>query len=227
MSRNSERFPHIELKLVREGIAFAPRGGKRVSDRTKANRGDAGGHGRRLQNTVTSIVADWQDTLQRRKEEGKPDLPEAVPFVLQVDPDAFDADVLKGFGIEVIAELEDGYIIGASSDLGFTELQKKIEKCINGERGGGRVPEIWELFEGKLRRPEYILSERLLSTWDRVKDDQIYTVDVGIACVGLTPKFSDYPELEEDEDPARFMQRLNRWRDKRDQTQQEWEDLLD
>jgi hypothetical protein len=224
MSNGSEQFPHIELRLVREGTAVATRGQRKPSPRTSANRGDAGGHGRRLKGSVDSIISSWQKTLEQRKEEGKPDLPQAVPFILQVDPNSFDADQLKSFGIEVIAELEDGYIIGASADLEFTELQKKIENCINGERGGGKVPEIWEILEG-IKRPEYILSEKLLANWAQIKDNQPYTVDVGIACVGLQAKFSDYPERKADEDSDRYMQRVARWLDKRDQTEQEWDDL--
>jgi hypothetical protein len=30
---------------------------------------------------------------------------------LQVDPNLFDADALKSFGIEVVADLEEGYIM--------------------------------------------------------------------------------------------------------------------
>lgn len=48
MSNSSERLPHIELRLVREGIAASPTGQRKQTERTKANRGDAGGHCRRL-----------------------------------------------------------------------------------------------------------------------------------------------------------------------------------
>jgi hypothetical protein len=68
---------------------------------------------------------------------------------------------LRKYGIEVIAELEDGYIIGASvEDSEFSELQKKIELFIKAERGGGKVAEIWEIIDGS-KRPEYILSPEL------------------------------------------------------------------
>ena len=224
MSDGLKQFPHIELRFVAEGTAVAARGQRKQSARTSANRGDAGGHGGKLKGSVDSIISGWQETLEQRKDEGKPDLPQAVPFILQVDPNSFDADQLKSFGIEVIAELEDGYIIGASADLEFTELQKKIENCINGERGGGKIPEIWEILEG-IKRPEYILSEKLLADWDQIKDDQPYTVDVGIACIGLEAKFAKYPERKADADPDKYMRRVANWLDKRDQTEQEWDDL--
>lgn len=224
MSDGLKRFPHIELRVVTEGTATSSRGQRKQSPRTIANSGDVGGHGSRLKGSVGSIIANWQETLEQRKEEGKPDLPLAVPFILQVDPNSFDADQLKSFGIKVIAELEDGYIIGASADLEFTELQKKIENCINGEHGGGKIPEIWEILEGT-KRPEYTLSNKLLADWEQIKDDQLYTIDVGIACVGLQAKFSDYPKNKADEDPTKYMQRVARWLDKRDQTEEEWDEL--
>ncbi|NEQ48419.1 MAG: hypothetical protein F6K00_34765 [Leptolyngbya sp. SIOISBB] len=72
------------------------------------------------------ITTNWQAEQEQRKEAGKPDLPDAVSFILQVDPAAFDADNLKSFGIEVVADLEEGYIIGASTDTELSELRKKV-----------------------------------------------------------------------------------------------------
>ena len=49
------------------------------------------------------------------------------------------------------------------------------------------------------------------------------TNDVSIACVGLNPKFSDYPSQKENEDPERYARKVAKWTDKRTQTLQEWE----
>jgi hypothetical protein len=154
-----------------------------------------------------------------------PDIPNIPSFLLQVDPKSFDADTLKSFGIEVILELENGYILGASVDAELTKLQEKIEKFIAEEHGGGKVAEIWEILEGKFQRLEYILSPDLLAQWDQILDDHIYIVDVSIACVGLNPKFSDYPRQKENEDPEKYARKVAKWTDSRDQTLQEWEKL--
>ena len=104
---DSADFPHLPLRLARQGMAaLQGGGGRKVSSITAANKGDAGGHGRKLKSSVDLITTTWQTEQEKRKEEGKPDLPDAVSFILQVDPDAFDADSLKSFGIEVVADLD-------------------------------------------------------------------------------------------------------------------------
>lgn len=224
MPERSEQFKHIPLTLTKTDFARPGRPPRR-SEGSKANRGDAGGHGGRLKSAVSSIVSDWKATLEKRQQEGMPEISSPPSFLLQVDPKSFDADTLKRFGIEVILELEDGYILGASADAELTKLQEKIEKFIAEEHGGGQVAEIWKILEGKFERLEYILSPDLLARWDQILDEHNYIVDVSIACVGLNPKFSEYPRKKENQDPARYARSLAKWTDKRDQTLQEWEKL--
>jgi subtilisin family serine protease len=226
MPERSEQFKHIQLKLAKAGTAFSdPRRRPYPSNRSAENKGNRDGHGRRLKSSVSSIISDWQTIIEDRRQEGLPDIPALPSFLLQVDPKSFDADTLKSFGIEVILELEDGYILGASVDAELTKLQEKIEKFIAKEHGGGKVAEIWEILEGKFQRLEYILSPDLLAQWDQILDDHIYIVDVSIACVGLNSKFSDYPRQNENEDPERHARKVAIWTDRRDQTLQEWEKL--
>jgi hypothetical protein len=224
MPERLEQFKHIPLKLTKSDFARPGRSPRR-SARSNANRGDAGGHGGKLKSSVSSIVSGWKVTLEKRQSEGMLDIPTLPSFLLQVDPKSFDADNLKSFGIEVVLELEDGYILGASSDAELTKLQEKIEKFILEERGGGKVAEIWEILEGKFERLEYILSPDLLARWDQIHDAQTYTVDVSIACVGLNSKFSEYPRQENNEQPERYARKVARWTDRRDQTLQDWENL--
>ena len=224
--RQSQTFPHIQLQLTREGGAAKPPSGTRKKNpRTSDNFGDRQGHGRKLKGEVSSMVYEWQDIDEKREEEEKPKLPDkSRRVILQIDPNAFDPDKLKSYGIELIAELEDGYIIGASVDLELSDLQKKIELFIKEERGGNKVAEIWELIDG-IKKPELILSPELWSQWEQVKDDQVYTVDVGIACVGTKSKFSDYPKRKDDESDEQFSGRVNTWINKRDITYQSWDDI--
>ena len=182
MNEANRSFPHIELKFATQGTASFQTFPRDKTPTTQTNLNDSWGHGSKLKGSVSGIVSDWQEQLVERKQEQKPELPEAVPLILQIDPNAFDAEELRKYGIEVIAELEDGYIIGASADLQFTELQKKIEQFLNQERGGGKVPEIWDILDGT-KRPEYILAPELQAQWGQIEDDRLYTVDVGIACV--------------------------------------------
>ena len=224
MVERSDRFPHIQLRLAKEGIAAPQRPGRKKDPQTLANSGDRWGHGSRLKSSVSSITANWKDTQEKREEEEQPELPKSRRIILKIDPNSFDPESLKSYGIELISEIEDGYIIGASADLELSELRKKIGNFIREEHGGGKVAEIWDLIDG-IKKLEYILSPELMADWDLVKDDQIYTVDVGIACVGIKSKLSECPKIQKDENADHFQERVNRWIDKRDLTYEKWDEI--
>jgi hypothetical protein len=219
----SNYFPHVVLRLVREGNAN-PGGRPRPQKRSLNNLNNRAGHGQTLQNSTSGIVSDWQQQLSQRKQAKQPGLPKAVPFILQVDPNSFQPEQLRSFGIEVIAELENGFILGASSDLKLTDLQKKITQFINAEYGGNKAAEIWEII-ARIRKPEYILSPQLLEQWQQIQDDQVYIVDVGIACIGIQSQLSNYPKRKENQSNESFAKATNSWLEKRDQTFEEWDDL--
>ncbi|MFO5472202.1 MAG: hypothetical protein ACLBM3_22735, partial [Dolichospermum sp.] len=224
MVQSSQGFPHIQLKLTTEGRAASPPRGGKKNPITVVNLGNRQGHGSKLKNSVESLIFSWQETQEEREKEGKPRLPEnAQPIILQIDPIGFDSEDLRKYGIEVIAELENGYIIGASAnDPEFSELQKKIEKFIKAERGVNKVSEIWEILDGT-RRPEYILSPELLNKWENITDDNLFIVDVGIACIGSKSQFSNHPEQKPDETYEKYTRRVSEWINKRDLTYQEWD----
>jgi hypothetical protein len=224
MSEQSRRFPHIELQFTAQGSAAFTRFPREKNPITQAKLGDRGGHGSTLKSSASGIVSSWQESLEERRQEQKPELPEAVPLILQIDPIAFNAEELRKFGIEVIAELEDGYIIGASADLQLTELQKKIEQFINAERGGGKVPEIWDILDGT-RRPEYILSPDLQEQWGEIQDNRQYIVDVSISCVGSKSQLRDYPKREDYKSDENHIEAIRRWINDRHLTYQEWDEL--
>jgi hypothetical protein len=160
MVERARRFPHIQLRLTTEGRAASPPGGGgRKNPITVFNLGNRQGHGGKLKASVDSLIFEWQETQEEREQEGKPSL-KSRRIILEIDPDSFNPDGLKAYGIELIADTEDGYIIGASADLELSELQKKIEKFINEQRGGNTVAQIWEIIDGK-KKPELILSPNL------------------------------------------------------------------
>ncbi|MBD2565240.1 MULTISPECIES: S8 family peptidase [Nostoc] len=224
MSERFNQFSHLPLRLTNQGTATPSGGGGKPSAKTLANRGNAGGHGKKLNFSISSIISSWEAECEKRKEEGKPELPDAISFILQVDPNLFDADALKSFGIEVVADLEEGYIIGASADTGLSELRIKIQLFIESTRGGGKVPEIWEILEGT-KRPEYILSPSLQSQWDQISDCQEYIVDVGISCINIQEQYSRCPKRERCNTDASFQKSINKWLDKHNLTPEEWDDL--
>jgi hypothetical protein len=224
MAEELKGFRHLLLKLARQGMAIPARGGGNKNVRTLENSQNRQQHGSTLQHSASNLVSDWQEERAQREEEKKPALPESIPLILQIDPKAFDPKDLKQYGIEVIAELEDGYIIGASVDLELTELQEKITLFINQQRGGEKVAEFWEILDS-IRRPEYILSPDLLSDWGQIQEHKVYTVDVGIACIGVQSQLPDAPIQKTDEPSNKYAKRIKAWIDKRDLTYQQWDEI--
>ena len=140
MVERTNKFPHIQLRLARTGSAEPSRGGVRPQNpRTAENFGNRRGHGSRLKSSIESIIFYWQNVQEKREEEAKPPLPNAKPLILKIDPYAFDPASLKSYGIELIAELEDGYIIGASADIELTELQKSSKSLLMKKKVGVRL----------------------------------------------------------------------------------------
>lgn len=223
MVEDYKMFPHIQLRKKTQGIAVSPRGSRRTHSRTEWNKNNRGEHGSRLKGVADSIVADWENVQDKRQEEGKP-LLEARRLTLLTDPEAFDPEALKAYGIEVISELENGYIIGASADLELTKLQEKIEKFIKDDPNVVNVAQIWELIDG-IKSPELILSPELWDHWHKVSDEQIYTIDVGISCLGPQSKLPKLQKQKPDESNKNFAIRIKKWSDKRDIQLQEWDEL--
>lgn len=218
MVERSEWLPHIQLNLTTKGRArsFGRRDSRKITQTSK-NLSNRQGHGSKIQRSLLSIVADWQNNCQRREEEDKPKLPDVIPFILEIDPETFDLDDLRTADIEIISELENGYIIGASSDTSLSELQKKIELFLQLPKGGGVVAKILDILE-PIQRPEFILSPYLLEQWAQIRDEQVYTVEVGISCLGPKSKLSNYPKSEDYNSPERYRDAINRWIEKRDIT---------
>lgn len=220
-----QQFPHLQLRLTNADVAKLPSGGSRkIHPITLANRGNAKLHGQQLESSIKSIIENSQDTKKEREQEGKPDLPDAVSFILHIDPDLFDAEDLRSFGVEIVADLEEGYIIGASTDTELSELRKRIGQFINSQKGGGKVPAIWEILEGT-QRPDYILSPALKAQWGNILENQEYVVDVGIACIDIREQYSRCPKQERFKSNESFQKSINRWLDKHNLSLEAWDDL--
>lgn len=139
-----------------------------ISETTLNNLSNRRQHGRGLLGDVNQLSSSWEEQLNERQEDGLPDLPfpDLIPVFLQVDSELFDAEQLYSFGIEVIAEDEDGFIIGASSDS-FTSLKEKINKFIRAEgKFKDKAAQLWQIITGTQWRVDYILSNELKSKWD-------------------------------------------------------------
>ena len=208
-------FPHLTLVQKLSGLHKPVRAGGKpeVDERTASNIKHRQQHGTYLSSVAESIKAERLKAIVRRKAEGLPDIPgaDAIPIFLQVDTGLFNIESLKGLGIEIISEEQDGFIIGASAD-GFTSLQAKIEKFIKEEGiSKNQAAQLWQIVEGIQWRSERILSAPLYDKWKALEDNDILAVDVSVACYIAKP---DYPTQNEGEAADQYEKRLNTWTEK-------------
>jgi hypothetical protein len=213
-------LPHLQLRNTYTGTHKPKKGmGAGKSQKTLNNEKNRGSHGQKLQIRLGNLEGFWKYNLIQRKEDGFPDLPESevIPILLQLDPD-FDIESLKGLGIEIILEEEDGFVVGATA-INFVSLKERIDALIQ-ERGKfkNQVAKLWEIEEGIQWRLEHILSEELSQKWASIADDEMLILDVAIACY---VKKSPMPILKKDEIDERFQNRLKNWREKTNLTNEE------
>jgi hypothetical protein len=226
-------LPHLQLRNTYTGTHKPTKGmGPGKSQKTLNNEKNRGSHGQKLQTRLGNLEGFWKDNLIQRKEDGFPDLPESeiIPILLQLDPD-FNIESLKGLGIEIVLEEENGFVVGATA-INFVSLKEKIDALIQ-ERGRSKnqVAKLWEIEEGIQWRLEHILSEELSQRWDNIADDEILILDVAVACY---VKKSPMPILKKDETNEKYQSRLKKWskniqlsNEKRGDIELERQDLFD
>jgi len=162
-------FDHLSLPYRINGLYNSPYGpGKRAvvvapSPETLTNIENREVHGKSLKEKASAITGEWTNAFEERKELGLPNIPESIPLFLQVDPKIFNPDSLKSFGIEIISEEDDGFLIGASIDLNLSSLNDKIEKFLKEEgKFKNTASQLWDIVTGKQWRLDHILSKSLL-----------------------------------------------------------------
>lgn len=208
-------FPHLKLVQKITGTHKPPRGGGSniIDPRTSDNLLNRNQHGNGLKAITVNLKDDRERVIDERRNAGLPDIPgqNAIPVFLQVDTNLFNIESLKGFGIEIIAEESDGFIIGASAD-GFSALHTKIDKFLNEEgKFKNQAAQLWQIVAGNQWRPKQILSEELFTKWPDISDDDNFTVDISVACYISKPP---QPEKKEGEDEQRYNLRLEKWANK-------------
>lgn len=176
-----EKFPHLHFL---QKVVGKPRlnGGGGTNPLSAQNKENKLGHFGYLTGRTSQLKSDWDSEVNQRQQNDLAPLDsDVIPIFLKINPDLIGNDFdLKLFGIEVISQEEDGYIIGASLD-GFASLNDKINKFVSEERGGAKIADFWEIIEGKQWKPEHILSDYLLLIWRDITDERIYTLEIGIA----------------------------------------------
>ncbi|MFT6320693.1 MAG: hypothetical protein ACJAT4_001621, partial [Granulosicoccus sp.] len=179
-----ELFPHLKFVQKVSGKPRFPSGGgsNEISTQNKKNRQ---AHSIFLSSKTSKLKADWSKAYATRELKNLAPLEEEViPIFLKINPDLLrDSNFdLQNFGIEIISEEEDGFIIGASLD-DLKSLDEKINSFLSKGHGTGKIADLWEIIDGNRDewKPKHILSEKLFSKWKTIQDDEVYKLEVSIA----------------------------------------------
>lgn len=189
------QFPHLKFKekLIGNARFF---GGGTPSARAQDNLDNRQGHSDTLTAEVNQIHNAWLEHIDSREENGLAELdPTIQPIFLEINPSLIDGDLeynLLKFGIEIISQEEDGFILGASLD-NLTSLKDKIEGFANTTRGSGNIADFYKIITGDHSewKPKAILSEALLEVWNTIEDDAILELEISIAFGIPRPKYHD------------------------------------
>lgn len=205
-------FQHLPLIQVIEKKAYtAHGGGPQKSQLTLYNIQHRQQHYDNLSGQIAHVKADWEKQLAIRAENRLPRLSDenVIPVFLHLDI-AKDIESLKSFGIEIIAEEDDGFIIGANAD-NFTLLNERLQQFLDqsNKKYKNSVAGIWELVTNPVLRLNHILSPTLLEKWEQLDDEPEIVVYVAIS--GYL-KMPDYPQKSDEQSDENYETSIARWR---------------
>ena len=221
----AHNFEHLPLLLRHQGPARL-RGFGKPSPQTVANRKASQAHSDHLRKSAQSLSNNWRERKTQRESQNLPVIPKDIPILAQVDP-GLELDVLRDkFAFEIVAEQEEGYVIVASEDIDLQAFQQMLSGFAVQVRGSATIAQVHRLFddpnqEDRLRR---ILSERLLAEWPGVSDEQLYFVDIGIACAG-TAEIPPLPKRGKRDSDADWARKERDWSEARIEAYAAWDEI--
>lgn len=218
-------FEHLPLLLRYQGRARL-KGHGTPSPQTQANRNARQIHSTSLTTSAQSLSANWQGRKTERQAQEAPVIPQGIPILLQVDP-SLDLDVLREkFAFEIVAEQEEGFVIVASEDILLTPFLAMVNGFSVQVHGSATIASVHRLFDdpNQIDRLRRILSDRLFAEWPDINDQQLYVVDIGIACAG-TQEIPQRPIRGKRATDADWAKREHEWSQARTNAYASWDDI--
>lgn len=220
-------FPHLNLIQVLEKRAFKPGTVRKTkSVQTRYNLEHRQEHFNNLSTAISNIRQGWQDNIQAREDAGLPilgDNGKALPVYLKIDLDAKDIESLASFGIIIISEEEEGFILGANVD-DFKKFEERLDQFLHesNKKFKDSAASILEIVTDPIERLRKILSPDLFNKWNNIRQTPEITVYVAISAYIRTP---DYPGKDENETDEEYEQKVHRWKQRSETWQRAKDDL--
>lgn len=178
------KFPHLKFSENLVGRARFNGGGE-TNPRSQENKQNRLEYSRELLEKTNLLNKEWaRHTSEREGMNLAPLDDDITPIFIQINPDLF-ADTtfdLSSFGIEIISEENDGYIVGASTD-NLRSLESKIKQFAELQKGGGKIADFWQIIIGdrEVWKPKHILTPQLFKKWGEIIDSELFDIEVSIA----------------------------------------------
>ena len=221
-------FEHLPLLQRNQGKARR-RGGGKPTPQTHANKGARRqAHSVAMDTAAQALSQNWQARKAQRQSVGLalPDISAGIPILLQIDT-GLDLDALRAkFEFEIVAEQEDGYVIVASEDIQLTAFRNMAQGFAVTVRGSATIAEVHKLLDdpNQTDRLGRILSDQLVASWGYIDEDQLYIVDVGVACTG-TQEIPSRPVRGKRTTDAQWAAKEYEWSERRASAYNEWDDI--
>jgi hypothetical protein len=140
----ADGFPHLKLVEIKRGRAKLHGGGK-VPVEVKDNKRNRHQHANNVRRKLTDITAYWERIQSERVDNQLPPIPGGIPFLLRL-PER-EEDLLlrleKDFGVTVVAQFEQGFLMVASQDVSLSEFHRLITEFENEMHGAASVASIF------------------------------------------------------------------------------------
>lgn len=218
-------FEHLNLLRIVETKPYVGQGGgPRKGPKTRYNIEHRQEHYDNLTAQLSTIQTAWEENLTAREENDMPalDTADVMPVFLQIDLTAKDVEALKSFGIEIISEEEDGYIIGASS-VQFQSFTDRLEQFLNqsNKKFKDSAASILSILTDPSERLKRVLAPGLLAKWQQLDQEPEMVVYVAISSYLKIPDYPTQTDNQSDERyaavVARYKQRYNEWMVRKDE----------
>lgn len=208
-------FNHLQLHRVLENSSYlgvpAPR---KKNPRTLHNLQNRKEHVDQLTSQLNGIRQQWAENIQARKDNDYPevDVDNIIPVFLKIDVAAKDIESLKSFGIEIISEEEDGYVIGASVD-NFKLFSDRLDQFLDqsNKKFKDSAASILEIAQDPTERLKRILSQDLFDKWEEL--DGINEIVVYVA-ISAYLKIPDYPTQGENQSDEKYAAAIERYKER-------------
>lgn len=225
---NSEGFAHLRLVTVERGRAKLHGGGKE-SPEVKANKANRRSHAGAIRLKLGQITAYWKTVQAERMQQGLPEIPGGVPFLVRIPERSEDLlyRLEKDFGITVVAQCDEGFLMVASQDVALTAFHQISVEFENEKQGATAMASVLDVYDdGRSdERLKRILSPELQAIWPLV-DTNIYILDISIQTAGLGADVSNPPKQRKKETPEEFDHRKQAWESQWRKVEMEWDDKL-